>query len=44
VELFTKGTEPTKTAGSKIDATDFYKLDQALEGILPSPSPAPVEP
>jgi penicillin-binding protein 1A len=44
VELFTKGTEPTKTAGSKIDATDFYKLDQSLEGILPSPSPAPVEP
>ena len=32
VELFTKGTEPTKSAGSKIDATDFYKLDQIQEG------------
>lgn len=44
VELFTKGTEPTKSAGSKIDATDFYRLDQTPEGSLPSPSPVPVEP
>ena len=40
VELFTKGTEPTKSAGSKIDPTEFYKLDQAQE----SASPSPVEP
>lgn len=29
VELFTKGTEPTKSAGSKIDPTDFYKTGSA---------------
>ena len=40
VELFTKGTEPTKSAGSKIDPTEFYKLDQMQE----SPPPVPVEP
>ncbi|MFO0732489.1 MAG: PBP1A family penicillin-binding protein [Nitrospiraceae bacterium] len=28
VELFTKGTEPTKSVGPKLDPTDFYKLDQ----------------
>ena len=37
VELFTKGTEPTKSAGSKIDATEFYKLDQAQDSAPPSP-------
>ncbi|MCC2641920.1 MAG: mrcA [Nitrospira sp.] len=40
IELFTKGTEPTKSAGSKIDPTDFYKLDQIQE----SSQPASVEP
>ncbi|MBA2484734.1 MAG: PBP1A family penicillin-binding protein [Nitrospira sp.] len=44
VELFTKGTEPTKSAGSKIDPTDFYKLDQLQEGSLQNPSPAPIDP
>lgn len=44
VELFTKGTEPTKRAGSKIDATDFYKLDQTQEMPLSSSAPVPVEP
>ena len=44
VELFTKGTEPTKSAGSKIDATDFYKLDQIPESSPPSPQPLPIEP
>ena len=40
VELFTKGTEPTKSAGSKIDPTEFYKLDQLQD----SAPPVPVEP
>ena len=44
VELFTKGTEPTRSAGSKIDATDFYKLDQIQENPPTSPLPIPVEP
>ena len=35
VELFTKGTEPTKSAGSKIDPTDFYKLDQLQDSVPP---------
>lgn len=40
VELFTKGTEPTKSAGSKIDPTDFYKLDQ-LQDSVPPPTVEP---
>jgi penicillin-binding protein 1A len=43
VELFTKGTEPTKSAGSKIDATDFYKLDQIPEPPAPTLPPNAVE-
>ena len=39
VELFTKGTEPTRSAGPKIDPIDFYKLDQLPE----SPPPATTE-
>ena len=35
VELFTKGTEPTKSAGSKIDPTEFYKLDQLQDSAPP---------
>ena len=38
VELFTKGTEPTKSAGSKIDPTEFYKLDQTQDSGPPPPS------
>jgi penicillin-binding protein 1A len=40
VELFTKGTEPTRAAGPKIDPVDFYKLDQLPENP-PPPAPAP---
>ncbi|HET9961395.1 MAG TPA: PBP1A family penicillin-binding protein [Nitrospiraceae bacterium] len=39
VELFTKGTEPTKSVGPKLDPTDFYKLDQ-----IPESSTLPAEP
>jgi penicillin-binding protein 1A len=39
VELFTKGTEPTRTAGPKIDPVDFYKLDQIPENAPPPPVP-----
>jgi penicillin-binding protein 1A len=39
VELFTKGTEPTRTAGPKIDPIDFYKLDQLPESAPPPPAP-----
>ena len=39
VELFTKGTEPTRAAGPKIDPVDFYKLDQLPESG-PPPTPA----
>jgi penicillin-binding protein 1A len=39
VELFTKGTEPTHTAGPKIDPVDFYKLDQIPENAPPPPVP-----
>ena len=39
VELFTKGTEPTRTAGPKIDPIDFYKLDQLPESVPPPPVP-----
>lgn len=42
VELFTKGTEPTRSAGPKIDPIDFYKLDQLPES--PPPPPAPTSP
>ena len=35
VELFTKGTEPTRSAGPKIDPIDFYKLDQMPENTPP---------
>ncbi|MCK6491884.1 MAG: PBP1A family penicillin-binding protein [Nitrospira sp.] len=38
VELFTRGTEPTKSAGSKIDPTDFYKLDHIPESAPPPTS------
>jgi penicillin-binding protein 1A len=41
VELFTKGTEPTRAAAPKIDPVDFYKLDQLPES---PPPPAPVVP
>ena len=41
VELFTKGTEPTRAAAPKIDPVDFYKLDQLPE---PAPPPAPAPP
>ncbi len=44
IELFTKGTEPTKSAGSKIDATDFYKLDQIQESPVPTPNPIELQP
>jgi penicillin-binding protein 1A len=37
VELFTKGTEPTRSAGPKIDPIDFYKLDQIPESAPPVP-------
>jgi penicillin-binding protein 1A len=43
VELFTKGTEPTRAAGPKIDPVDFYKLDQLPEST-PPPTPAPAAP
>ncbi|MET0516639.1 MAG: PBP1A family penicillin-binding protein [Nitrospiraceae bacterium] len=39
VELFTKGTEPTRSAGPKIDPIDFYKLDQMPESAPPAPVP-----
>jgi len=32
VEIFTKGSEPTQAAQRRLDPTDFYKLDQILEG------------
>lgn len=38
VELFTRGTEPTKSASSKIDPTDFYKLDHIPESAPPPTS------
>lgn len=41
VELFTKGTEPTRAAGPKVDPLDFYKLDQLPEA---APPPAPTVP
>jgi len=37
VELFTKGTEPTRSAGPKIDPIDFYTLDQIPESAPPAP-------
>ncbi|MGD9725806.1 MAG: penicillin-binding transpeptidase domain-containing protein, partial [Nitrospiraceae bacterium] len=40
VELFTKGTEPTRAAGPNIDPVEFYKLDQLPENP-PPPAPAP---
>jgi penicillin-binding protein 1A len=43
VELFTKGTEPTRAAAPKIDPVDFYKLDQLPEPA-PPPAPAPAAP
>ena len=43
VELFTKGTEPTRSAGPKIDPVDFYKLDQLPESPPPT-LPAPAAP
>ncbi len=39
VELFTKGTEPTKSVGPKLDPTDFYKLDQIPDSSAPSAGP-----
>jgi penicillin-binding protein 1A len=39
VELFTKGTEPTKTSGPKLDPTDFYKLDQLPESPVQQAGP-----
>ncbi|MFO0700519.1 MAG: PBP1A family penicillin-binding protein [Nitrospira sp.] len=32
VELFAKGSEPTQAVQRRLDATDFYKLDQIPEG------------
>ena len=32
VEIFSRGSEPTRTAHRRLDATDFYKLDQIPEG------------
>jgi penicillin-binding protein 1A len=32
VELFARGSEPTQTSQRRLDPTDFYKLDQIVEG------------
>ena len=43
VELFTKGTEPTRAAAPKIDPVDFYKLDQLPESAPPPAAPPSAE-
>lgn len=39
VEIFAKGTEPTQSAPQRIVPTDFYRLDQALDGQGGAPGP-----
>jgi penicillin-binding protein 1A len=43
VELFTKGTEPTRAAAPKIDPVDFYRLDQLPESPPPPAAPPSAE-
>ena len=38
VEIFMKGTEPTQSAPQRIVPTDFYRLDQVLDGQAGGPS------
>jgi penicillin-binding protein 1A len=37
VEIFMKGTEPTQSAPHRIAPTDFYRLDQVLDGQAAAP-------
>ena len=37
VEIFMKGTEPTQSAPQRIVPTDFYRLDQVLDGQAGGP-------